>query len=107
MTAQGDEIELDLTYAEALDELDEILSELEATSVDVDVLADRVARGAVLVRYCRQRLQVVRSDVEAVVDTLMEPADGHPAPNGRTHTDSGADDSDVVATDGDDDPSVR
>jgi len=75
MTVEGDEIELDLTYAEALDELDTILAELEATTVDVDVLADRVARGAVLVRYCRQRLQVVRSDVEEVVDTLLDPTD--------------------------------
>ena len=77
MTVEGDEIELDLTYAEALDELDEILAELEATTVDVDVLAERVARGAVLVRYCRQRLQVVRTDVEAVVETMLDdPADG-------------------------------
>ena len=77
MTVEGDEIELDLTYAEALDELDGILAELEATTVDVDVLAERVARGAVLVRYCRQRLQVVRTDVEEVVETMLdEPANG-------------------------------
>ena len=74
MTAPGDDVELDLTYAEALDELDGILSELEASTVDVDVLAERVARGAVLVRYCRQRLRIVRSDVEAVVETMLEPA---------------------------------
>ena len=91
MTAQGDEIELDLTYAEALDELDEILNELEATSVDVDVLADRVARGAVLVRYCRERLQVVRSDVEAVVETLLEPADAPLSTNGDRRAVSGTD----------------
>jgi exodeoxyribonuclease VII small subunit len=72
VTAHDDDVELDLTYAEALDELDGILAELEATTVDVDVLADRVARGAVLVRYCRQRLQVVQSDVEQVVETLLD-----------------------------------
>lgn len=80
MTVEGDEIELDLTYAEALDELDGILAELEATTVDVDVLAERVARGAVLVRYCRQRLQVVRTDVEEVVETMLDdPANGSTA----------------------------
>jgi len=81
MTAQGDEIELDLTYAEALDELDGILSELEASTVDVDVLADRVARGAVLVRFCRERLQVVRTDVEAVVETLLDTSSEPPPVN--------------------------
>lgn len=66
---------LDLSYREALQELDEILAELESRAVDVDVLAERVARGAVLVRYCRQRLRVVRSDVDAVVDDLLDEAD--------------------------------
>ncbi len=64
--------ELGLSYAEALAELDDILTQLEASSVDVDVLADRVARGATLVRYCRQRLQVVRLDVDTVVEQLLD-----------------------------------
>ena len=64
--------ELGLSYAEALAELDDILAQLEASTVDVDVLADRVARGALLVRYCRQRLRVVRLDVDAVVEQLLD-----------------------------------
>lgn len=66
--------EIELSYSEALDELDDILAELESSAVDVDLLAERVARGVVLVRYCRQRLRVVRSDVEAVVDDLLDEA---------------------------------
>lgn len=65
----------DLSYAEALDELDEILSELESSAVDVDVLAERVARGVVLVTFCRRRLHTVRADVEAVVDGLLGDGD--------------------------------
>ena len=74
----GQDVELGLSYREALDELDDILAQLESSAVDVDVLAERVARGAVLVRYCRQRLRVVRSDVDAVVDDLLDdaPTDG-------------------------------
>lgn len=71
----GPDDHLELTYREALEELDDILAELESKAVDVDVLAERVARGAVLVRHCRQRLRVVRSDVEAVVDDLLDEAD--------------------------------
>ena len=70
-TDQGDD-DLDLSYTDALEELDDILAQLESTAVDVDVLAERVARGAMLVRYCRQRLQVVRTDVETVVDDLLD-----------------------------------
>lgn len=65
--------DLDLSYADALEELDDILAHLESTAVDVDVLAERVARGAALIRFCRQRLQVVRTDVDAAVDSLSEP----------------------------------
>ncbi|MEM8926194.1 MAG: exodeoxyribonuclease VII small subunit [Actinomycetota bacterium] len=63
---------LDLTYGEAVEELDRILAELEGSAVDVDVLADRVARGALLVRHCRDRLHTVRADVEAVVESLLD-----------------------------------
>ena len=45
MTDQSDTSSLEeLGYATALAELEQILSELEASDVDVDQLADRVAR---------------------------------------------------------------
>ncbi len=74
MTDQPED--LGLTYAEALAELDEILGQLESSTVDVDVLAERVARGAQLVRFCRQRLQVVRVDVDTVVEQLLDDTAG-------------------------------
>lgn len=86
MTERGDDLDLGLTYAEALAELDEILDQLDATTVDVDLLADRVARGAVLVRYCRQRLRVVRHDVEAVVDDLLDATGDAPTDERATAT---------------------
>ena len=62
--------ELDLTYGDALDELEELIDDLEGADVDVDVLADRVARGVELIRFCRARLEVVTADVDAVVAEL-------------------------------------
>ena len=67
-----------LAYAEAIDELEAILAELDAGSADVDRLADRVKRAADLVRHCRARLGVVRSDVDDVVGDL---APAEPAPH--------------------------
>ncbi len=59
-----------LPYAQAVDELETILAELDSSMVDVDHLAERVRRAADLVRYCRARLDVVRSDMGDVVEDL-------------------------------------
>lgn len=64
-------------YGAAIEELESILAELEGRDVDVDVLADRVARGAELVRVCRQHLRAARVEVDAVIEELLdETADG-------------------------------
>ena len=46
----------ELSYADALTELDDILNELEAVDVDVDRLAERVSRAAELIALCRDRI---------------------------------------------------
>ncbi len=60
----------EIGYATALEELQDILSELEAESVDVDILATRVERADGLIRLCRDRLEAARLKVEQVVDAL-------------------------------------
>ena len=54
-------------YAEALQELQAILTELEGETVDVDVLAVRVARADELLPLCRERLEAASVQVEKVV----------------------------------------
>lgn len=79
----------DLGYAEAVEELEAILAELDGDEVDVDVLAERVRRAADLVQLCRRRLDSARvevtrivADLEAVApladDTAGEGDDGGP-----------------------------
>jgi len=68
-----DGIDEDLTYSDALEELEALLDELEVSDVDVDRLAERVARGVKLVRFCRARLDVVTDDVQSVVSELLSP----------------------------------
>lgn len=57
-------------YAAALAELDTILRELEASDVDVDRLADRVARAAQLIAFCRDRIGGARMQIDTVVAGL-------------------------------------
>lgn len=59
-----------LGYAQALGELERILAELEASDVDVDVLADRVARANELIVLCRERIGAARVRIDAVIADL-------------------------------------
>ena len=60
-------------YAEALAELDGILADLERADVDVDVLAAKVQRAAVLIAFCRDRIGSARLQIEQAVSDLAGP----------------------------------
>ncbi len=51
-------------YAGALAELETILRDIEGDDVDVDVLAEQVARAAGLIEFCRDRIVAARTAVE-------------------------------------------
>lgn len=57
-------------YSAALQELDAILRELEGSDVDVDRLADRVARAAQLIALCRDRIGAARLQIDEVIADL-------------------------------------
>ena len=59
-----------LPYADAMDELEAILAELEREDVDIDHLAERVARAAALIELCRSRIEAARLDVTRLVEGL-------------------------------------
>lgn len=60
----------DLSYAEAMTELEGILDELEGDHLDVDVLAERVRRAAELIKLCRTRIARAQEDVNRIVTDL-------------------------------------
>jgi exodeoxyribonuclease VII small subunit len=60
----------EISYVEALAELERILDELDGDEVDVDVLGSRVKRAAELLRLCRDRIAGARFEVEQVVAEL-------------------------------------
>ena len=80
----GDEI----GYADAMEELGDILAELERDDLDVDVLAARVRRAGELITSCRARIARAQADVEGIVTDLE--SFGALAPNGNER--AGADD---------------
>ncbi len=66
-------------YADALSELQQILGELEAEDIDIDVLAVKVERAAELIRVCRGRINDAEVRVKEIVAGLDQD-DDHPDP---------------------------
>ena len=59
-----------LSYADAMEELEAILVDLERDDVDIDHLTERVARAATLIEFCRARIETARLDVTRLVEGL-------------------------------------
>ena len=57
-------------YAQAIEELESILSELESDDVDVDELAEHVQRASQLIELCRERIGNAKLRIEEVVSQL-------------------------------------
>ncbi|MBN4059673.1 exodeoxyribonuclease VII small subunit [Acidimicrobium ferrooxidans] len=57
----------DISYSDAANELDAIIAALESDELDVDGLAKRVERAAVLIDICRGRIDRARVEVERIV----------------------------------------
>lgn len=60
----------EISYKDALAELESILSAIEEEQVDVDDLAVKVKRSAELIRLCRTRIEAATIEVEAIVDDM-------------------------------------
>ncbi len=59
-----------LKYREAMEELSRILAEIEGDHVDLDELAVKVERAALLLQLCRAKIQDTEMKVKAVIDGL-------------------------------------
>ncbi|MBO5902906.1 MAG: exodeoxyribonuclease VII small subunit [Tidjanibacter sp.] len=56
-----------MSYGEAMQELEGILSRLRGVDVDIDSLAVDVKRATELIAYCRQRLAGVEEEVDRIL----------------------------------------
>ena len=57
-------------YAEAMREVESILSELDSNSVDVDVLAAKVERASFLINWCNERIASAQMTIDSLVADL-------------------------------------
>lgn len=55
---------VDISYSEAMAEIEKILSSLRSSDCDVETLAKRVERASELIDLCRKRLRKAEADVD-------------------------------------------
>ncbi len=63
-------------YAEAMREVESILSELDSNTIDIDVLSEKVERASFLIQWCNERISATQMTVDNLVASLaIEDAD--------------------------------
>lgn len=60
-----------LTYQKALDEIQDIISQIENNDVPVDELTKRIKRVSLLINFCKKSLH----DTESEINNLLNPND--------------------------------
>lgn len=59
-----------INYAEAFEELQAIVTEIEQGEITVDELAEKVKRAAVLIKVCKAKLTATEEDVNKILKEL-------------------------------------
>ncbi|MCX8070419.1 MAG: exodeoxyribonuclease VII small subunit [Thermodesulfovibrionales bacterium] len=60
-----------ITYSQALNELEQIVSSIESQEADIDDLANKVKRASELIIYCRNKLRGTEEDINKVLDESL------------------------------------
>ena len=63
----------ELTYSQALKELEKIVKEIESEEVDIDILAEKIKRASQIITFCKGKLRTAEDEVKKV---LAEMGDG-------------------------------
>jgi exodeoxyribonuclease VII small subunit len=64
-----------LTYEAAYEELKEIAADIEAETVSVDVLAEKLKRASFLLEFCKARLKSTEQEVSNIIQQMNKNTD--------------------------------
>lgn len=56
------------TYTEAIERVEEIVSELESGQLDIDDVSTRLKEAQQLLKFCKTRLNKVENDVKKILE---------------------------------------
>ncbi len=61
---------INLTYEEALAELQQIVTALEEDQLGMDALSEKVERAGTLLQYCKQKLHNTEENLDNILEKL-------------------------------------
>ncbi len=61
-----------LTYKQAITEIEEILEQIESDELDVDELSKNVKRVAELIKFCKKKLHNTEEEVQKIIDEMED-----------------------------------
>jgi len=71
----------ELTYSQALNELEQIVKEIESEEVDVDILAEKIKRASQILTFCKGKLRTAEDEVKKVLTEMVDDAETETASN--------------------------
>ena len=64
---------LPATYEAALEELEQLVSQLESGKMPLEQLLTGYQRGADLLKFCRERLEAVENQIKVLDEGILKP----------------------------------
>lgn len=79
----------ELSFGQAMEELESVLRRIEDDEIDVDQLASELGRAAQLLKVCRKKIRRAEVEVQQIVEQIEEdgPDSGEPAAEPRAGSD--------------------
>jgi exodeoxyribonuclease VII small subunit len=65
-------MEKKISYTDAINELELIVSEIEQGEISVDMLSEKVKRAAELIKICKTKLTATEEDVNRILGEIKE-----------------------------------
>ena len=65
-------MEKKISYAEAIKELEGIVTEIEEGEITIDTLSEKVKRASELIRICKEKLSSTEADVNNILGEIKE-----------------------------------
>ena len=62
----------ELSYTEAFDELQEIVTDMEDSKISIDELDSKIKRAAVLLKICKGKLYKTETNVKKILDEIND-----------------------------------
>ncbi len=60
----------EISYNEAVAEIEEILHQIENEELDIDILSEKVKRVSTLLKLCKKKLHQTEKEVQKILDDI-------------------------------------